>query len=246
MLMNRRWLLVPLAFVVGCSVANAGFLKRPFQQEKISQEKVQLKSATTQDETTIVDANAQLLKPEEANEVAPDSYKVKVETTQGSFVIEVTRDWAPNGADRFYNLVKRGYFNEIAIFRAIDGFMFQFGIHGDAKLNKIWSEAKIKDDPNTEHANVAGTITFATSGPNSRTVQLFVNLGDNSRLDEMGFTPFGKVIEDVAVLGKINMEYGENSSEVQGRFQAEGNTYIKKRYPNLDYIKSISFVEEQK
>jgi peptidyl-prolyl cis-trans isomerase A (cyclophilin A) len=184
--------------------------------------------------------------PDEAKEQAPEKFRVKFETTKGDFVVEVNRAWSPNGADRFYNLAKIGYFKDIAVFRAIKGFMFQFGIHGDPEVSKVWSEAKIKDDPNAGQTNDFGTITFAKTGqPNSRSVQFFINLGVNSRLDASGFTPFGKVVEGADVLKQINTEYGENSPEVQGRFQAEGNAFIQKKYPNIDMIKSVTLVEEK-
>lgn len=184
--------------------------------------------------------------PDEAKEQAPEKFRVKFETTKGDFVVEVNRAWSPNGADRFYNLAKVGYFKDIAIFRAIKGFMFQFGIHGDPEVSKVWSEAKIKDDPNAGQTNDFGTITFAKTGqPNSRSVQFFINLGANGRLDASGFTPFGKVVEGADVLKQINTEYGENSPEVQGRFQAEGNAFIQKKYPNIDMIKSVTLVEEK-
>lgn len=184
--------------------------------------------------------------PDEAKEQAPEKFRVKFETTKGDFVVEVNRAWSPNGADRFYNLVKIGYFKDIAVFRAIKGFMFQFGIHGDPEVSKVWSEAKIKDDPNAGQTNDFGTITFAKTGqPNSRSVQFFINLGANGRLDASGFTPFGKVVEGADVLKLINTEYGENSPEVQGRFQAEGNAFIQKKYPNIDMIKSVTLIEEK-
>jgi peptidyl-prolyl cis-trans isomerase A (cyclophilin A) len=184
--------------------------------------------------------------PDEAKEQAPEKFRVKFETTKGDFVVEVNRAWSPNGADRFYNLAKIGYFKDIAVFRAIKGFMFQFGIHGDPEVSKVWSEAKIKDDPNAGQTNDYGTITFAKTGlPNSRSVQFFINLGANGRLDASGFTPFGKVVEGADVLKQINTEYGENSPEVQGKFQAEGNAFIQKKYPNIDMIKSVTLVEEK-
>lgn len=182
--------------------------------------------------------------PSRATEQAPEEFKAKFRTTKGDFVIQVTRKSSPNGADRFYNLVKIGYFQDIAIFRAVEGFMFQFGIHGDPAVNKVWSEARINDDPPGDLSNVPGTITFAkTNEPNSRSVQFFVNLGDNARLDEMGFTPFGKVVEGMEVVRQINTEYGENARDVQPNFQAKGNAFIKDRYPRLDYIQSVELIE---
>jgi peptidyl-prolyl cis-trans isomerase A (cyclophilin A) len=184
--------------------------------------------------------------PAEANEKAPDKFQVEFETTKGNFVVEVNREWSPNGADRFYNLVKIGYFQDIAYFRAIEGFMIQFGIHGDPQVNKVWSEARIKDDPNAGISNEPGMLTFAKTGaPDSRSVQFFINLGNNARLDEMGFTPLGKVVSGMDVVKQINTEYGENSREVQGRFQAEGNKFIREKYPNIDFIKSAKLITKE-
>lgn len=193
--------------------------------------------------------NPALLDPSKANEEAPDQFKVKFETTKGDFVIEVNKKWAPNGANRFYNMVKIGYFKDIAIFRAIKSFMFQFGIHGDPKVSEKWGDATIKDDPSAGISNLPGYISFAQTGlPNSRSAQMFVNLGDNSFLDKARgggapFVPFGKVVEGMDVVEKINTEYGENARDVQGKFKMKGNAYIKEKYPNLDYIKSVTIVK---
>lgn len=186
-----------------------------------------------------------LLKPSAATEAAPEKFRVKVETTKGDFVIDVTRAWAPHGADRFYNLVKIGFFNDIAIFRAIDGFMFQFGIHGNPRVSSLWSSATIKDDPpKTGVSNTFGTVSFAKTGaPNSRSSQIFINLADNAELDGMGFRPFGVVTGEIGVISKINTEYGENDAEVQPYMSAQGNKYIKNKFPNVDYIKSMTLVE---
>ena len=174
---------------------------------------------------------------------APDSFKVKFETTKGNFTVEVTRSLAPNGADRFYNLVRSGYFKDLAFFRVIQGFMCQFGIHGDPKVSAAWRSAQIPDDP-VKGSNTRGAITFATAGPNTRTTQLFINFGNNANLDSMGFSPFGKVTEGMDVVDKINNEYGEGAPRGrgpdQGRVQNEGNAYLKKSFPNLDYIKAAS------
>ncbi|MCB9734445.1 MAG: peptidylprolyl isomerase [Deltaproteobacteria bacterium] len=172
---------------------------------------------------------------------APDSYKVKFVTTKGDFVVEVHRDWAPLGADRFFNLVKLGFFDDIAFFRVIDGFMGQFGIHGDPKVAALWRDAQIQDDP-VKETNKKYRLTFATAGPNTRTTQLFINFNDNSRLDQMGFAPFGEVVEGQDVVDKIYRGYGEGAPRGkgpdQGRIQSEGNTYLKKDFPEMDYIKS--------
>jgi peptidyl-prolyl cis-trans isomerase A (cyclophilin A) len=176
---------------------------------------------------------------------APETFKAQFDTTKGKFTIEVTRSLSPNGADRFYNLVRSGYFKDVAFFRVIPGFMCQFGIHGDPGVSAKWRGAPIADDP-VKGSNTRGTITFATAGPNTRTTQLFINFADNINLNGMGFSPFGKVTEGMDVVDKINGEYGEGAPRGggpnQGRVQAEGNTYLKKDFPNLDYIKSATIV----
>jgi peptidyl-prolyl cis-trans isomerase A (cyclophilin A) len=176
---------------------------------------------------------------------APETFKAQFNTTKGKIVIEVTRSLAPNGADRFYNLVKSGYFSDLAFFRVVPGFMCQFGIHGDPAVSAKWRDANIPDDA-VKGSNTRGTITFATAGPNTRTTQLFINFGDNVGLDGQGFSPFGKVIEGMDVVDKINSEYGEGAPNGSGpnqqRIQMEGNAYLKSDFPNLDYIKSATIV----
>ena len=183
--------------------------------------------------------------PAKLTEKSPETFKAVFDTTKGKFTIEVTRALAPNGADRFYNLVKSGYFTDIAFFRVIPGFMCQFGINGDPSVSAKWREASIQDDP-VKDSNARGTITFATAGPNTRTTQLFINFGNNANLDRQGFSPFGKVTEGMDVVDKINSEYGEGAPNgrgpSQGRIQGEGNAYLKRDFPNLDYIKSATLV----
>ena len=176
---------------------------------------------------------------------APETFKAQFDTSKGKFTIEVTRSLAPNGSDRFYNLVRSGYFTDVAFFRVIPGFMCQFGIHGDPVVSAKWREANIPDDP-VKGSNTRGAITFATAGPNTRTTQLFINFGNNTGLDGQGFSSFGKVSEGMDVVDKINSEYGEGapngSGPNQGRIQMEGNAYLKKDFPNLNYIKSATIV----
>jgi peptidyl-prolyl cis-trans isomerase A (cyclophilin A) len=185
--------------------------------------------------------------PTKATATAPATYKVKMATTKGDFVIEVHRDWAPQGADRFYNLVKLGYFTDVAFFRVIKGFMVQFGIHGNPAVNRTWKHAEIKDDPSGKQSNTRGMVTFATAGPNTRTTQLFINYDDNARLDSMGFAPIGKVVSGMDVVDKLEGFYGEGApagkGPSQGRMQDEGNTYLKASFPKLDYLKSASVVK---
>ena len=183
--------------------------------------------------------------PGKLTEKAPETYKAQFETTKGKITIEVTRSLSPNGADRFYNLVRSGYFTDIAFFRVIPGFMCQFGIHGDPKVSAAWRGASISDEP-VKSSNTRGAITFAKGGPNSRTTQLFINFGNNGNLDAMGFPSFGKVTEGMDVVDKINGEYGEGAPSGRGpnqqRIQMEGNAYLKKDFPNLDYIKSAKIL----
>ena len=230
----KRYIVVSMLalMVVGCA-NSAGNLKFGY-----------LGSGQKQDQESDQEA---LMNPEEANEQAPDQFKVKFVTTKGDIVLQINREWSPNGADRFYNMVKIGYFEDIAIFRAIAGFMFQFGIHGDPDVSAEWRGATIKDDPNFEGvSNQKGFITFAKTGqPNSRSVQFFINLGDNANLDDMGFTPFGKVIEGMDVVDEINTEYGENRRGEQGKLQRMGNKFIQDNMPNVDFIKSASIVEDE-
>jgi len=204
-------------------------------------------SAADKENPPAAAAKPSLTEPAKLTEKAPDSFKVKMTTTKGDLTVEVTRAWAPNGADRFYNLVQAGYFTDIAFFRAIKGFMCQFGIHGDPTVSAAWRDAKIPDDKVGAASNTAGMLTFAMAGPNTRTTQLFINLEDNANLDSMGFPPFGKVVEGMDVVKKLNTEYGEGAPRGrgpdQGKVQMMGNAYLKKDFPNLDYIKSASVVK---
>lgn len=196
-------------------------------------------------ETKPATASPSFTDPAKLTEKAPDTFKAQFDTTKGKFTIEVTRALSPNGADRFYNLVRSGYFKDIAFFRVVPGFMCQFGIHGDPAVSAKWREANIPDDA-VKGSNTRGTITFATAGPNTRTTQLFINFGNNVNLDSMGFSPFGKVIEGMDVVDKINSEYGDGPPYGRGpdqsRVQREGNAFLKKEFPNLDYIESAAII----
>ncbi|HNH46598.1 MAG TPA: peptidylprolyl isomerase [Myxococcota bacterium] len=184
-----------------------------------------------------------LLNPKAATLQAPETYEVKFETTKGDFTVKVTRAWAPLGADRFFNLVKIGYFNDAAFFRVVDGFMVQFGINGEPGVNGVWRPARIQDDPVTQ-SNTRGKITFATSGKNSRTTQVFINFVDNSNLDGMGFAPFGEITSGMDIVDSLYKGYGEGAPRGrgpdQGRIQGEGNSYLKAEFPQLDYVKKAS------
>ena len=174
---------------------------------------------------------------EEMKAEGPEEYTVIFETTAGEFELTVHRDWAPRGADRFYNLIKNGYYNEQRFFRVVPGFVVQWGMSGDPELTKKWQGAQFLDDP-VKDSNTRGRITFAaTNRPNSRTTQVFINLGDNTNLDGMRFAPFGEVTKGMEVVDKINAEYGEQPS--QGYIADKGNAYLEEAFPNLDYIKSL-------
>ena len=191
-------------------------------------------------------ANPALFAPEKAAEKAPAVFKAKFSTTKGDFVVEVHRDWAPNGADRFYNLVKIGFFDEVAFFRVVDGFMAQVGIHGDPAVSAKWRAANIPDDAAVGQSNQRGMVTFAMAGPNTRTTQFFLNFKDNSFLDNQGFPPFGKIVEGSEVLDKLYRGYGEGAPSGngpdQGRIQMQGNAYLKADFPLLDSIKTARLV----
>jgi peptidyl-prolyl cis-trans isomerase A (cyclophilin A) len=178
-----------------------------------------------------------LANPAALTEQAPASYKAKFDTSKGVFVVEVRRDWAPNGADRFYNLVKNGYFDNARFFRVVSGFMVQFGINGDPKVQAPWRDARIKDDP-VKQSNKRGYMTFATSGRDSRTTQVFINFKDNAGLDGQGFSPFGQVISGMDVVDQMYAGYGESPN--QTNIQAQGNAYLTSSFPKLDFVKKAT------
>ncbi len=191
-----------------------------------------------------------LLEPNEAElkAPAPDVFKVKFETSKGDFVMEVHRSWSPNGADRLYYLVNHGFYEGVRFFRVIDGFMAQFGYHGDPEVIKVWHTKTIPDDPVVE-SNKRGYVSFAKSNlPNSRTTQLFINFVDNIMLDKMGFSPVAKITEGMDVVDKLYSGYGEGAPRGRGPSQAKiqqgGNKYLKDNFPKLDYIKKAYILSE--
>jgi peptidyl-prolyl cis-trans isomerase A (cyclophilin A) len=188
-----------------------------------------------------------LLDPSKASAKAPSVFKAKFTTTKGDFVIEVHRDWSPNGADRFYNLVKMGFYDDTRFFRAVEGFMVQFGINGDPLVNTRWQEAGIPDDP-VKESNKRGYVTFAQRNtPNTRTTQIFVNYNDNSRLDASRFAPFGQVTQGMDIVDQLYKGYGEGAPGGRGpdqmQIQAQGNAYLDGRFPQLDQIKHAEIVK---
>jgi peptidyl-prolyl cis-trans isomerase A (cyclophilin A) len=189
--------------------------------------------------TGFAQTKGNLKSPSTLKEQAPATYKVNFDTSAGSFVVQVNRAWAPLGADRFYNLVKNGFYDGGRFFRVIPNFMVQFGINGDPAIQKAWGSAtNLKDDPVTQ-SNKRGYITFATAGPNTRTTQVFINYRDNAGLDKQGFAPFGEVISGMDVVDKLHSSYGEKPN-AGNAYLMQGNAYITKSFPNLDYIKSAT------
>jgi len=182
---------------------------------------------------------AALLDPSRATAKAPATFRVRFETTRGSFAVTVTRAWAPLGADRFYNLVQSGFYDEAGFFRVVPGFVVQFGLHGDPRVNAVWQGARIADDP-VKETNRRGRLTFATAGPGTRTTQLFISTGSNGSLDGMGFAPFGEVESGMSVVEAIYAGYGQTPD--QGRITMEGNAYLKGQFPRLDFIKKARVV----
>jgi peptidyl-prolyl cis-trans isomerase A (cyclophilin A) len=178
------------------------------------------------------------------NEKAPDLFRVNFDTSKGPVVVEIHRDWAPHGADHFYSLVQTGFYDGARFFRVVRNFIVQFGINGDPKTNRLWANANLPDDPVKEH-NVKGTLTYATSGPNTRSTQLFINLRDNRALDKQGYAPIGKVVEGMNAVESLYNSYGEMPSRGgQGpdptQIELQGNDYLASRFPRLDYIRKAT------
>jgi len=176
--------------------------------------------------------------PAQLAEQAPATYRARFETSQGAFVIQVTREWAPLAADRFYNLVKNGFYDGTRFFRVRPGFMAQFGLHGDPEVSSAWRTANLRDEKPAQ-SNTRGRVSFTQeSGPNTRFTMVFINYGDNSYLDANGFAPFGEVVAGMAVVEKLNGEYGNTPD--QRRILREGNTYLSAEFPKLDVIKKAT------
>ena len=249
--MTRRPMLITAALMLTAALAHAQTAPKPTQTTpaKPAQPKPTPKppaktppktGTSTAAKTPAAPAapnRAALMNPAKLNAVAPAVYKATFDTSVGSFVIEVHRDWAPKGADRFYNLVKNGFFDNCRFFRVVTGFMVQFGINGDPAIQQHWAEANIPDDPVTQK-NLRGYVTFAQTGrPNSRSTQVFINFTDrNTFLDPQGFAPFGQVISGMEVVDKLYSVYGEAPSNAQSQIQREGNKFLNTQYPKLDYV----------
>jgi peptidyl-prolyl cis-trans isomerase A (cyclophilin A) len=184
---------------------------------------------------------SRLRNPAELTERSPAIFRTMFDTSKGPFVIDVHRDWAPNGADRFYNLVKSGFYDDVRFFRVVDGRLAQFGMHGSPAVQDAWRNALLRDDP-VRHGNTRGSVAFASRGPNTRTTQVFINLADTSALlDRLGFAPFGEVTSGMDVVDRLYSGYDERPD--QRRIDAEGNAYLTRAFPNLDYIKKAAIVQ---
>ena len=189
--------------------------------------------------------HAAMLDPSKATEQAPESFRAKFETTKGDIVFECTRSWAPNGVDRFYNLVKIGFYDDVALFRVAKGFVVQWGIHGDPKVSAAWQRSNVARDP-VKEKNTRGTLTYAMGkSPDTRTTQVFINYADNTNLDAKGFAPICKVAEGMEVADSFYSEYGEAVTEEQEPITTQGNAYLAAKWPKLDYIKTARILGEQ-
>jgi peptidyl-prolyl cis-trans isomerase A (cyclophilin A) len=187
---------------------------------------------------------SKLLTPSALTAKAPALFKAKFDTSKGVFIVEVHRDWAPLGADRFYNMVTNGFFAGVRFFRVIPNFMAQFGINGNPAVTAAWNKIDLKDDPPNKQSNTRGFITYGTTGrPDSRGTQVFINYKDNAFLDPQGFVPFGQVVEGMEIVDMLNAEYGSGPQNAQGRISAEGNKFLIASYPKLDFIKTATVVK---
>lgn len=181
-------------------------------------------------------------------EPAPPLFEVKVETSKGDFIMEVHRDWAPIGTDRFYNLVRTGFYDDSRFYRVHAGFIVQFGLPGDPAVTTVWKDLAMPDDPVVE-SNEKGFVTFAMTGPDTRTTQLYINLDDNTRLDDQGFAPIGRIVEGMDVVEQLYAEYDESAGGGmrggnQGKIIAEGNAHLDAEFPNLDSLNRALIISE--
>jgi peptidyl-prolyl cis-trans isomerase A (cyclophilin A) len=185
-------------------------------------------------------ASAQsLADPSTATLSAPDIYKVRFETTSGDFTLKVNRDWAPAGADRFYNLIELGFYDDTAFYRVLRNFIVQFGLHARPDISYRWKSAMIQDDA-VWKSNRRRWVSFAKSGPNTRTTQIFINYANNRKLDDQGFAPFGRVVTGMKVVDALYNDYGEGRPRGMGpdqsRIMVEGSKYLRDNYPRLDWV----------
>jgi peptidyl-prolyl cis-trans isomerase A (cyclophilin A) len=187
---------------------------------------------------------SRLMEPSQLTETAPDVYRARFDTSKGAFVIEVTRAWAPNGADRFYNLVKNGFYDGTRFFRVRPGFVVQWGLNGDPAVQSVWRRANIQDEPRVK-SNTRGFVTFAKESlPNTRSTQVFINYADNDYLDEEGFVPFGQVVTGLQIAERLYAPPRDKEPD-QRRILSQGNEYLQKEFPQLDFVKKATIVPAQ-
>jgi len=246
---THRLVIPGLTLTLFLLIGVGGAAAAPGQGGEKSQSEGTPKTEAAKPAPTKVDKKA-LLEPDSAgmNQKAPDTFRVEFVTSKGPFTVEVKRELSPHGVDRFYNLVTHGFYNDSYFFRVVPNFMMQWGISGDPAIAKAWYNASIPDDP-VKASNKRGTITFAKRGtPNSRTTQLFINFGDNSFLDNQGFSPFGVVVDGMDVVDTIYSGYGDAPPRGKGpqqqMIQNQGNTYLQENFDKLDYIKTATVVPE--
>jgi peptidyl-prolyl cis-trans isomerase A (cyclophilin A) len=230
--MNRKF--SSLTLLVAASLVGACGGGEP-QEQASTQEAAQAEP--------VLDPASPLLTPEELTEAAPATYRVRFETSVGTIVVQVNKAWSPNGADRFYNLVKNGYYDDTRFYRVVEGFMAQFGLKGVNAIDQAWRNASFPDDPFTR-SNGRGTITFAHAGANTRTTQVFFNFKDNTHLDPSGFTPFGEVVEGLDVMDRIYSGYGElppaGKGPDYGKAWVQGNKYLDQDFPEMTKVISAT------
>ena len=232
--MNRRF--PTFALLVAASLAGSCGGGEP-------KEEAAPPEASAQAEQAALDEASPLLTPAALTDTAPATYRVRFETSVGALVVQVNRAWSPNGADRFYNLVKNGYYDDTRFYRVVEGFMAQFGLKGTPRIDQAWRDVTFPDDPFTQ-SNKRGTITFAHAGPNTRTTQVFFNFKDNTHLDASGFTPFGEVVEGLGIMDKIYAGYGELPPAGKGpdysKAWVQGNAYLDTNFPEMTKVLSAT------
>ncbi len=233
--MNLRMMTMTTALAMTAAIAGAQTAKTPARRGGTATAPARGRASTPN--------KAKLLTPAALNEKAPETFRVNLDTTKGPIVIEVHRDWAPFGADRFYNLVKNGFYDEARFFRVVPDFMAQFGINGDPAVTGAWEKTVLKDDP-VKQSNKRGFVSYGNTGrPDSRGTQLFINYKDNSFLDAQRFAPFGEVVMGMEVADKLNSEYGAAPQNEQGTISTQGNKFLMSKFPKLDYIRKATIVK---
>jgi peptidyl-prolyl cis-trans isomerase A (cyclophilin A) len=247
---QTRWIAAQVLGLIGPAAKDAIPALKEMREESSERMKEVASQALRRIDVVVRKGKAHdaLRQPALAREQAPAVFRAKFETTKGDFVVEVVRKWAPHGADRFFNLVRIGYFDDTAFFRVKKGFVVQFGLSGDTRVNSVWKDARIPDDE-VKETNVRGTLTYAMGGPKTRTTQVFVNLGDNQGLDGQGFAPFGRVVNGLKVLDSLYGGYGDMRPFGEGPDQrgilSMGNAYLDREFPKLDYIERATLLENR-